>query len=380
MGRTKTKQPDPADARNLDTDDNVESPEAGTPETIPPNLHDEQSHKLDLILKEIKDTRSALETQIGTISVGLNLLKADHKNLSEKVKANKLALDDLIPQHTLHQSNIAQLQNQIKGLQDRVDDAEGRSRRNNIRILGLPEKCEGRNPIQFAEQWLKDYVTTEGLTGHFSVERAHRLPARPLQQGRPARPFIVRILDYKDRDLLLRKARDKAPISYENKTISLYPDYTLSVQKVTASFLAAKRQLREHNLKYALLFPARLKVIHDQKSLFFESPEEVIEWLEITFTSQASAGTSAGEPPRPQRQRLERGTARTRRDKLLMSQQAAESKRDALQTVAELTDSGRQPLAELVASSDEERDQSDSDNSMALFPDVTPQTANDYLG
>lgn len=266
MGRIKAKPPNTQAHQENEEGTNLETLSSNEMEVVPPTLPTTQVDKLDLILAELRSTCTALEAQIGTISIGLDLLKADHKNLAEKVKSHRLALDDLV-QQTEHTTCLEQMQKQINGLQERADDAEGRASRNNVRILGIPEKSEGKNPTEFVEQWLRRHITTEGLTDHFSVERAHRLPARPPQPGRPPRPFIARILDYRDRDTLLRAAREKAPILFENKTISLYPDFTLTVQKARATFMEAKKKLRAHNLKYALLFPARLRVIHNQKAI-----------------------------------------------------------------------------------------------------------------
>lgn len=231
MGRPKAKQPDPPTQQEQEAEHAGDLERCGDTDIIPPTPQTAQVDKLDLILKEIRDTRSALETQIRTLSVGLNLLQADHKKLAEKVKSQKMALDDLIPQQTIHSSQLEDMQRKITALQERIDGAEGRSRRNNVRILRIPEKSEGNNATGFVEQWLRTHVTTEGLTDHFSVERAHRLPPRPPAPGRPPRPLIARILDYKDRDTILRMARDKAPILFENRTVSLYPDFTLAVQK-----------------------------------------------------------------------------------------------------------------------------------------------------
>lgn len=304
MGRTKAKQPDPSMQRESGPDSSTDHNGEADLEMIAPTQQEGLPDKLDIILQEIRDTRKALEIQIGTLSTGLNLLRADHGKLNEKVQANKLALQDLIPQQTEHSIKRENIQRTLAELQNRIDEAEGRSRRNNIRILCIPEKCEGRNATTFVEQWLRTNISSEGLTSHFSVERAHRLPSRPPEPGRPPRPLIARILDYRDRDTLLRAARERAPIVFENKTISLYPDFTLAVQKSRATFLEVKRKLRLHNLKYALLFPARLKVIHNQKALFFDTPDEVADWLDITLSPPSTQPTTSrdGEKtPLPQR-------------------------------------------------------------------------------
>ena len=48
----------------------------------------------------------------------------------------------------------------MRFLEGRAEDAEGRSRRSNLRIVGLPEGEEGRDPLTFLEKWIKGLTTT----------------------------------------------------------------------------------------------------------------------------------------------------------------------------------------------------------------------------
>lgn len=54
----------------------------------------------------------------------------------------------------------------------------------------------------------------------------------------------------------------------------LYPDYILMVQWQRSSFQAVKKKLQQAQLKYALLYPARLKIIYNKKTHFFDSPSD----------------------------------------------------------------------------------------------------------
>lgn len=51
------------------------------------------------------------------------------------------------------------------------------------------------------------------------------------------------------------------------------------IQKKRALFTTAKRRLRDLNYKYARLYPAKLKILADNK-FFFTSAQEVLDWLE----------------------------------------------------------------------------------------------------
>lgn len=58
----------------------------------------------------------------------------------------------------------------IAALLNKVDDLENRSRRNNVRLVGVPEKAEGRNPVAFLESWLINAIGKDSLSPFFAIE------------------------------------------------------------------------------------------------------------------------------------------------------------------------------------------------------------------
>lgn len=53
---------------------------------------------------------------------------------------------------------------QALAVTDHADDIENQLRCNNVRIVGLSEKVEGRDPTAFVEQWLLDIFGREVFT------------------------------------------------------------------------------------------------------------------------------------------------------------------------------------------------------------------------
>lgn len=157
---------------------------------------------------------------------------------------------------------------------------ENRLSRCNLRFVGLPERSEGSDPPTFLENLLITTFDREAFSFTFVVEHAHRLAERPPPSGAPPRPFIAKLLNYRDRDTILRLTCEKGNIPFGEAHIAVFPDFSAEVQKKRAQFSEAKRQLRNHHLTYAMLFPARLRVIRDGKAYFFEDPSAVIPWLE----------------------------------------------------------------------------------------------------
>ena len=91
--------------------------------------------------------------------------------------------------------------------------------------------------------------------------------------------MIARFLNLRNRDLILQLFRTNGPMKYENHTISAYPDFTAEVQKQRSSYTEVKACLRSAKMKYALLFPAKLRVVDGDTTHFFQKPEAAWQWL-----------------------------------------------------------------------------------------------------
>ncbi|KAJ1106767.1 hypothetical protein NDU88_004165 [Pleurodeles waltl] len=54
------------------------------------------------------------------------------------------------------------------------------------------------------------------------------------------------------------RRKDLKTLQYEGMTVSLYPDFTLPVQETRRQFIAGKKQLRDLQLEYRMLYPTKL--------------------------------------------------------------------------------------------------------------------------
>ncbi|KAJ1199842.1 hypothetical protein NDU88_003674 [Pleurodeles waltl] len=224
------------------------------------------------LLASIHGARVALEGKIETVAVKVNLLRADLRKVSDKVKVVEGSIVDLQTKVGTLRKQMAQITSTVGTLEDHLEDSEGRSRRNNVRLLGFLEHVEGSTVESFFEQWIREVLQPEGLSRVFVVKHAHRALVALPWPGAPPRAIIACLLNYKDRDCILWTARETNRVVFENRTISIFPEYTNKVQSSQKGFLEVKAKLRAMNIRYMLLYLARLKVISGGKSQFFENP------------------------------------------------------------------------------------------------------------
>lgn len=78
----------------------------------------------------------------------------------------------------------------------------------------------------------------------------------------------------------MRLMRDKDNIPVGNGQVAVFPDFSNEVQKRRSQFQDVKRRLRVLHLKYAMLFPIRLREEEDGRVQFFEDPAAAVNWLD----------------------------------------------------------------------------------------------------
>lgn len=104
-------------------------------------------------------------------------------------------------------------------MRDKVVDLESRSRRNNMRIYGVPEEKEGRSVIEFVNKLFKCHLTLpEGLD--LCIQWAHRASILKPSAVASPRSIIVNFLEFHVKELVFRKAWQQK-IEINKKDITL---------------------------------------------------------------------------------------------------------------------------------------------------------------
>ncbi|KAJ3590341.1 hypothetical protein NHX12_008293 [Muraenolepis orangiensis] len=115
-------------------------------------------------------------------------------------------------------------------LKAKIIDLEGRSRRNNLRIIGIPESIEGPRPTAFYSEVLVKMLGDQVLQTPPELDRAHRTLAAKPRQGDKPRPVIVCFHRHQTKELVIREARN------QDSPIRIYEDYCPEVQEQRAAY------------------------------------------------------------------------------------------------------------------------------------------------
>ncbi|KAL0160094.1 hypothetical protein M9458_043819, partial [Cirrhinus mrigala] len=127
-------------------------------------------------------------------------------------------------------------------------------------------------------RYMGDLISTVFDTSGWQMEteRAHRVfGPRPNPEDRP-RPILVRFLRSGDRDAVLRAAWEKGEIQYEGNRIQIFPDFARATQLKREKFRECRRALHARGVKFAMMYPATLRVETIEGYKRFVCPKEAL--------------------------------------------------------------------------------------------------------
>ncbi|KAK1905456.1 LINE-1 retrotransposable element ORF1 protein [Dissostichus eleginoides] len=163
------------------------------------------------------------------------------------------------------QSSLSRIHNSLSSLGDQVnlleqlDDLENRSRRSNLRFIGILESAEGSDIIGFMSRLIPQLLGPDAFPTLPIIERAHRSPTARQNSRASPRAIMIELLNFQDKVKILRLARVKNP----------------ELTRRRRSFDPVKRKLRELNMKYFLLYPCTLCVVVDGTQQRFSTNKDV---------------------------------------------------------------------------------------------------------
>lgn len=183
-----------------------------------------------LTLQVDEDLRSLLRSlpSRSDLEVMMQRMEETHRRELREVKTE---VQMLATRLTAGESSIATLGDRVSALETaQVDTAvalqlalEDRSRRNNIRLRGLPE-ATGREDLEATTTAIITTLLGAETPGNLELDRVHRaLGPRPTDPGRP-RDVICRLHHYTHKDAITRKAWELGLIDFDGAPIKILPD------------------------------------------------------------------------------------------------------------------------------------------------------------
>ncbi len=186
-------------------------------------------------------------------------------------------------------STVTDLRNQLERLTEKMTDMEDRSRRNNVRLVGLPEGAEGSNAAGFLRVNLSKWIPS--LKGRdIELDWAHRVYDGGRGYDR-LRTLIFRVLRWHDRSEILKGARQAYPVkcAQDNVTLLFFPDFSPATTTRRKAFNPVLKKMTSLGLQPFLIYSAVIKLRHKGEQKSFDSSQKAEDFISSLFQQKTYA-------------------------------------------------------------------------------------------
>ncbi|KAJ1203342.1 hypothetical protein NDU88_007129 [Pleurodeles waltl] len=253
----------------------------------------DHSTTMERILQEITTVSRRIEgmdASITSLTLETKSMRSDIAGFQSRVMGLEQRMGSLEAQ-----ANASQDRDQdLLYLRIKLTDMEDRSRRENIRLLGIPENEEGTDMQAFLSSTLSK-LTSLDFDPPLEFQRAHRVGPKRSEKSSKPRPIIACLLRHNQTRQILQAARSLGPFRVDQHDIRITADYSKETNEHRKAFLALRPRHRQLEMKYGLFDPARMWVTKSGVSKDFYNPEELRLFLD-SFQPQPMDSTSTNRP------------------------------------------------------------------------------------
>uniref|UniRef100_A0A5F8GMT9 L1 transposable element RRM domain-containing protein n=1 Tax=Monodelphis domestica TaxID=13616 RepID=A0A5F8GMT9_MONDO len=175
---------------------------------------------------------------------------------------------------------MKKIEENMKHLIQKTEDLENHSRRDNLRIIGLPEDQEKRKSLdtileEIIQEKCPDILEQEGKV---EIKRIHRSPPVRNPQLTTPRNVIAKFKNYQTKEKILQAAK-KNSFRYHGNTVRITQDLAISTLKDRKAWNMIFQKARELGLQPRINDPAELTIFLQGKVWSFNKMEEFQEFI-----------------------------------------------------------------------------------------------------
>ena len=190
---------------------NTRSRSTSAEKSLPPSSN-EQLVSFNYVKELLSVQESSMKTFLSVFMENCNMridnLTREIAQFKQSLKFTQAQVDDLLKQNSVT-TQLAEVSDAVCGLQDKLDDLENRSRRNNLCFDGIEESTANETWEQ-TEAKVKEVIASKMQVESVSaiiIERAHRVGKRKPGNSKP-RSVVAKFLNFKDRQVVLNSAKN----------------------------------------------------------------------------------------------------------------------------------------------------------------------------
>ncbi len=235
-----------------------------------------------------------LREDIQATNKSVKELREEFEAIATETKQTRNRVDSVQAAAREDRRTVTDLKNQLERLTEKMTDMEDRCRRNNVRLVGLPEGAEDPDAAGFLRVNLSKWIPS--LRGHDTeIDRAHHVYDGGRSSDRP-RTLIFRVLRWHDRSDILKGARQAYPVkcTQNNVTLLFFPNFSPATAIRRKAFGPVLKKMTALGLQPFLIYPAVIKLRHKGEQESFDSPQKAEDFISSLSQQQTYAAALRG--------------------------------------------------------------------------------------
>lgn len=142
----------------------------------------------------------------------------------------------------------------------KLADLEDRSRRNNVKLRGVPESI----PLNDLPKYAKDLIHTilpDAAPRDIVIDRIHRIAKPSHLAASVPRDVLMRIHFFHIKEKMMSEARVKAPLPRPYEAIQIFPDLSKFTLQMRRKLNPITKGLSNHKIPYKWRYPATILIM-----------------------------------------------------------------------------------------------------------------------
>ncbi|CAH2327899.1 Hypothetical predicted protein [Pelobates cultripes] len=203
----------------------------------------------------------------------LKELRRDVQELEDRMTHVEQKMEDQTAAHNDVADQVQHMQQQLEYTQRKVMDLEDRSRRQNLRLRGIPEEVKQPDLHAFLIGYFKE-LAPDLPAEVLLLDRYHRVQKPTFLPQDTPRDVLTHLHYFLVKEALLQATRGGRDLPQKYKHIKLFTDLSAATLQKRKEFKDVTEALRQNNVQYRWGYPIRLLIRRNGTVTTANTPEE----------------------------------------------------------------------------------------------------------
>ncbi|CAH2296310.1 Hypothetical predicted protein [Pelobates cultripes] len=227
------------------------------------------SHRKAAAKKQRGDNPSSLEEVKGYLAGEIERtareVKAEIQAIGVRTEALESRLEEVVTAHNSTTTATNALLTRVAALEMELEDSSNRTRRNNMRVRGLPEEVQDGDLEQVMVECFR--ASLPQIPDHlWHIDRIHRALRAKGPQNSPPRDIIIRWHFYSTKEAILKRSRNHQ-YTYKGKELQIYQDIAPATLARRREWKPVADLVRAKGLRFAWGFPFKMLIFNGPRPI-----------------------------------------------------------------------------------------------------------------